>query len=205
VHRRQVIELLERYKKAWPAEAEIAQRFLAFVAAHDDCLLRTCVPGHITASAWILSADGGSALLTHHRKLDRWLQLGGHVDGESQIELAALREAQEELGMAHFQFEAWFGAWSGGKIVPLDLDVHTIPARANEPQHEHWDLRFLLRALPGQELVRSPESRDLRWVPLAELPRVTTEESVLRLGRKAQALVRATSRQPGSQQANDQA
>jgi len=205
VHRRHLIELLERYQKAWPAEAEIARRFLAFAAAHDDCLLRSCVPGHITASAWILSPDGGSVLLTHHRKLDRWLQLGGHVDGESQIELAALREAQEESGMVRFQFEAWFAAWSGGQIVPLDLDVHTIPAHAHEPQHQHWDLRFLLRALPGQELVRSSESHDLRWVPLAQLPQVTTEESVLRLGRKGAALGRAASPPQGGKLAGDQA
>lgn len=194
MHRRHLIELLERYQAAWPAEAGIARRFHAFALAHADCLLRTCVPGHITASAWILSSDRGAALLTHHRKLDRWLQLGGHVDGEPQIELAALREAQEESGMARFQFEAW----SGSQTVPLDLDVHTIPARGNEPQHEHWDLRFLLRALPGQELVRSPESNDLRWFPLAELPQVTTEESVLRLGRKAAALGRAASWPVGS-------
>ena len=204
MHRRHLIELLERYQKAWPAEAETARRFLAFAKAHADCLLRTCAPGHITASAWILSADGGSVLLTHHRKLDRWLQLGGHVDGESKIELAALREAREESGMERFEFEAWFEKWSKGQIVPLDLDVHTIPARGNEPQHEHWDLRFLLRASPGQELARSQESNDLRWVPLAELRHVTTEESVLRLGRKAQALGRAASRPQGGKHANDQ-
>ena len=202
MHRRHLIGLLERYQKAWPAESEIARRFLAFANAHDDCLLRSCVPGHITASCWILSPDGRAALLTHHRKLDRWLQLGGHVDGESQIELAAMREAQEESGMARFQFEAWFGAWSGGQIVPLDLDVHTIPARGNEPQHEHWDVRFLLRALPGQQLVQSSESNDLRWFPLAELPQVTSEESVLRLGRKADALVRVASLPPGGASAD---
>jgi 8-oxo-dGTP pyrophosphatase MutT (NUDIX family) len=194
VHRRHLIELLERYQKAWPAEAEIARRFHAFVASHADCLLRTCVPGHITASCWILSPDGGAVLLTHHRKLDRWLQLGGHVDGEQQVELAALREAQEESGMARFRFEAW----SGAETVPLDLDVHPIPARGNEPQHEHWDVRFLLRALPGQQLVQSAESNDLRWFPLAELPQVTTEESVLRLGRKAAALGRAAAWPPGA-------
>lgn len=184
MHRHHLNELLRRYAAEWPAERAQADRFSAFAAAHDDCLLRSCLPGHITASAWIVSPDDGSALLTHHRKLGRWLQLGGHVDGEAEIERAALREAQEESGMAQFVFVPWAGA----ELVPLDLDVHPIPARKSEPLHEHWDVRFLLRAAPGQPLVTSVESNDLRWIPIAELPRFTDEESVLRLARKAAAV-----------------
>lgn len=184
MHRRHLNELLARYGRAFPTESALVARFVAFAAAHTDCLLRSCVPGHITASAWILSADGGSALLTHHRKLGRWLQLGGHVDGEAEIERAALREAQEESGMQDFSFVAW----GGGELVPLDLDVHPIPARKQEPRHDHWDVRFLLRAAPGQTLVTSAESNDLRWIPIAELPDFTTEPSVLRLQQKAAVL-----------------
>jgi 8-oxo-dGTP pyrophosphatase MutT (NUDIX family) len=180
MHRRPLIELLQRYAAHFPAEHELVARFRAFVAAHDDCLLRSCVPGHITASAWILDADGERALLTHHRKLGRWLQLGGHVDGEEHVERSALREAQEESGMAEFRFVPW----SGGELVPLDLDVHPIPARKQEPEHLHWDLRFLLQAAPGQALVTSDESNDLRWFGADELAAATDEESVLRLARK---------------------
>ena len=186
MHRQALHDLLGHYQAAWPAERAIAQRFVAFTAAHDDCLLRTCVPGHITASAWIVSADGDRALLTHHKKLGRWLQLGGHVDGEPCVESAALREAQEESGMTDFVFERWRGA----ELVPLDLDVHPIPARGSEPRHEHWDVRFLLRAGRGQALALSDESTDLRWFGSAELAMVTDEESVLRLQRKAQSLLR---------------
>jgi 8-oxo-dGTP pyrophosphatase MutT (NUDIX family) len=184
MHRRAVNELLARYAAAWPAERARAEQFAAFVAAHRDCLLRTCLVGHITASAWIVSADGSRALLTHHKKLGRWLQLGGHVDGEVHLERAALREAREESGMTEFGFERW----RPGELVPLDLDVHTIPARGNEPRHEHWDVRFLLRAGPGQSLAVSDESTDLRWFLPAELAAVTDEESVLRLQRKAVAV-----------------
>ncbi len=184
MHRRQLSELLRRYANAWPAEAALAARFAAFVDAHPDCLWRTCRPGHVTASAWILSADGHCALLTHHRQLGRWLQLGGHVDGEPAVERAALREAQEESGMTRFAFVPW----SGGVLTPLDLDVHRIPARRDEPPHDHWDVRFLLRAAPDQPLVVSAESRALRWIPAAELATWTTEESVLRLARKAAAV-----------------
>lgn len=175
--------MLQRYAAAWPAEAALAARFEQFLGAHADCLLRSCLPGHITASAWILSPDGERALLTHHRKLGRWLQLGGHVDGEPRVELAALREAQEESGMERFTFVAW-----ASDLVPLDLDVHPIPARRDEPAHEHWDVRFLLRTEPGQELRLSAESNDLRWFAPPELAAVTSEESVRRLWRKAAAV-----------------
>ncbi len=183
MHRNHLNALLQRYVAAFPQERALADRFAAFAAAHTDCLLRTCPPGHITASAWIEDAAGRRCLLTHHRKLDRWLQLGGHVDGEPRIEHAALREAQEESGMATFTFVQWTP-----ELVPLDLDVHTIPARKTEPEHEHWDVRFWLRAAAGQELVLSAESNDLRWFAPTELAAVTDEESVLRLGRKAMAL-----------------
>ena len=182
MHRRHLIELLERYAAANPGEAALAARFVAFARAHDDCLLRTCVPGHITASAWIVDATGERALLTHHRKLGRWLQLGGHVDGESAIEQGALREAREESGMAAFTFVA---APKATALVPLDLDVHTIPARKGEPEHLHWDVRFLLQAGGDQPLQLSQESNDLRWFAATDLAAVTSEDSVLRLAHKA--------------------
>lgn len=183
MHRNALTALLHRYAAAWPAEAAVVDRFLAFVRQHPDCLQRSCVPGHITASAWILDSTGERALLTHHKKLGRWLQLGGHVDGETAVERAALREAQEESGMQGFRLPRWTD-----ELVPLDLDVHGIPAHRDEPAHDHWDVRFWLQAEPGQELVLSAESNDLRWFAADELAAVTTEESVLRLARKVRAL-----------------
>jgi 8-oxo-dGTP pyrophosphatase MutT (NUDIX family) len=180
MHRRELTDLLQLYAQRSSESRAIAERFLAFVASREDCLLRTCEPGHITASAWIWSPDSGSCLLTHHRKLDRWLQLGGHVDGEGRVQFAALREAQEESGMQRFELLA-----PRGELQPLDLDVHTIPARKDEPEHLHWDVRFLLRCAPGQELVLSEESKALRWVPRAELRQFVQEDSVLRLEQTA--------------------
>lgn len=189
MRRRALIALLRRYGEQDDAGAALAARFLAFVEQHDDCLLRGCVPGHITASAWILSADGQQCLLTHHRKLDRWLQLGGHVDGERHVERSALREAREESGMQQFDLLA-----PDGELLPLDLDVHPIPARGSgpalEPEHLHWDVRFLLRAQEGQRLVLSAESKALRWVAVNAVGALTEEDSVLRLGRRAQQWLR---------------
>ena len=184
MHRRPLIELLRRYRDLWPAERDQADRFLTFVSAHADCLHRHHAPGHVTASAWILAPDDGAALLLHHRKLGRWLQLGGHVDGEALVARAALREAREESGMASFGFVAW----AGDEVLPIDLDVHAIPARGREPAHEHWDVRFLLRAAPGQALVLSGEGNDLRWFTAAELRTATDEDSVLRLHEKGLSL-----------------
>ena len=87
--------------------------------------------------------------------------------------------------MARFEFVAW----AGDGLTPIDLDVHTIPARPGEPQHLHWDVRFLLVAGRGQPLVVSAESHDLAWVPIHELEDFTTEESVLRMHRKSREVM----------------
>lgn len=180
MHRRHLLDILRSYRDAYPAEAGVVQRIGAFTESHADCFERSCLAGHITASAWIVSADYRDALLTHHAKLDRWLQLGGHCDGDPDPFSVALREAREESGMAEFR-EA-----SGVEVpLPLDVDIHRIPARGSEPEHDHLDLRYLLVAGAGQEIVCSEESKDLRWIARDRIHAVTTEESVLRLERKA--------------------
>ena len=162
------------------------QRFRCFIETHPDCLSRGCVAGHITASAWIVDAAGQAVLLTHHKKLNKWLQLGGHVDDDIGVEGACLREAQEESGMSQFCFVRW----RAGPLTPLDLDVHEIPARGAAPAHQHWDVRFLLRAEAGQKLAISDESNLLEWAPSAALLDYTSEESVLRMHRKATEVLR---------------
>ncbi|MGD9637361.1 MAG: NUDIX hydrolase [Pirellulales bacterium] len=168
----------------------MVDRIVALVEAHADCFERTCRPGHITGAAWIVSADRHRCLLTHHRKLDRWLQLGGHADGETQIEEVALREAREESGLASFNIVPIAGA-----LLPLDLDVHQIPARFDvagnliEDAHEHHDVRFLLIAHPGQEIAASDESHEIGWFTSEEVLRLTSEESVLRMLYKAAAIL----------------
>jgi 8-oxo-dGTP pyrophosphatase MutT (NUDIX family) len=180
MHRRLLIELLARHVRERPADAEIVGRVGGFVLAHADCFERRCLAGHITASAWILSPDHRQVLLTHHRKLDRWLQLGGHCDGESDPRDVALREAREESGLERFRFLP-----DAADPLPLDLDIHSIPARGSEPEHLHLDVRFLLVAEPGQALRASDESNDLKWFERASLTEWVDEESLLRLERRA--------------------
>lgn len=181
-----LLAMLARYRDCHPRETDTVHRMVQLIEQHDDCLLRTCQPGHITASAWIVAPDRRRFLMTHHRKLKRWLQLGGHVDGEPQPHLAALREAREESGMQRFLLLP-----DRGDPLPVDIDIHTIPAHGAEAAHEHHDIRFLLVAEPLQDLRCSDESLDLRWFEPAQLASLDTDDSVLRLAQKAERLLSA--------------
>lgn len=186
MHRRPLLDLLAGYARRYPREHACIEQVRELVRNHADCFERQCLPGHVTASAWIVSPDHRRFLLTHHRKLDRWLQLGGHADGDPDVFSVALREAREESGMRDFD---WRGASGDEGPLPLDVDVHPIPARPGEPAHEHHDLRFLLVARPGQEIAVSRESKALAWFEWDALDRSLDEESLVRLGRKARALL----------------
>lgn len=188
--RRPLYEMLARYRALFPSEAGVVDRICALLESRPNCFDRTCRPGHITAAAWILSNDRGRVLLTHHRKLDRWLQLGGHADGQWQVEEAALREARQESGIAKFRFLP-----IDGVIMPFDIDIHEIPARYDaaghlvEDTHEHHDLRFLFIADSEEPVQVSEESHDVRWCTPAEVRELTDEESILRMLRKALELL----------------
>ena len=173
MHRRGLRALLAAYRTRWPEESQTVSRFDSFVDAHPDCFERSCRVGHITGSAWIVDRTGERVLLTHHRKLGLWLQLGGHCDGDPDTLAVALREAREESGLVVRAL--------GGSI--FDLDVHTIPARGREPIHHHFDVRFLIQAEHDRFTV-SEESHALAWVPANGLGALTDDESVLRMARK---------------------
>lgn len=195
--RASLLDMLARYEAHRPEEVAMVGRIRTLVSWHPECLARTCLPGHLTASSFILSPDRERFLLTRHRKLGRWLQLGGHADGDADLLRVALREAREESGMHDFALVDPLGATGApgpDTPLPIDVDIHGIPARRDEPAHEHHDVRFLLVAGPGQALVMSEESSDLAWFPLDALGSVGADESLLRLGRKAIALREAPAR-----------
>lgn len=179
MHRQPLLTLISGYESRFPAERDTAHRLRRFVQEHPNCFDRELSVGHVTGSAWIMNEASTAALLTHHRKLDIWVQLGGHADGESDVAAVAMREAEEESGL------------SGLRLVSLeifDIDIHSIPARGDEPEHFHYDCRFLLQASDSDYTV-SEESHDLEWIPLGEMERFTQEESILRMVEKTRKQV----------------
>jgi 8-oxo-dGTP pyrophosphatase MutT (NUDIX family) len=180
MHRAAVLHLLRAHQRRVtdPLEAAMAAGIVRFVEEHSDCLLRACVPGHLTGSAWIVDPPRHRTLLTHHRKLNKWLQPGGHADGDPDLLAVALREAREETGLTRLRAIS---------SEPFDVDRHWIPVRGDTPGHWHFDLRFLIEADPAEPLVISDESHDLAWVELAAVGRLNPEASLLRLVRKTTA------------------
>ncbi len=184
MHRQPLLRLLEDYAQRHPEEAAMVARIRQLVDSHADCFDRTCLPGHITGSAWVVSSDGNRHLLLHHRKLDRWLQPGGHADGDANVARVALREAVEESGIPSLRL---------AQETLLDVDVHLIPARYSgdgtllEAAHEHHDLRFLVQAEGDDPIIVSDESHDVQWLTPEQVAGKTNETSVLRLLTKALA------------------
>jgi len=155
-----------------PAEAEMTAAGLAFIASHPDCLLRSCVPGHLTGSAWVMNRSRTKVLLILHRKLGRWLNPGGHADGDPNLPGVGLREALEESGL------------TGVRLVSravFDFDRHWIPDYKGIPGHYHYDFRFLCEADDAEPLRITEESDDLAWVDLAKVPTLNSEKSMQRL------------------------
>jgi len=175
-----LLAALAAYEPADEREARMVAQVEAFVRAAGDPFSRTAfVPGHITGSAWIVDGERMHALLVHHRKLDRWLQPGGHAEGERDARAIARREAREETGLVGLR-DAQAGIY--------DVDVHVIPARGSDPEHAHYDIRFAFIADRAEPFVVSEESHALAWRPIAELDRDGVDESVRRLARKTARL-----------------
>ncbi len=165
--------------REYPFQPELVRRFQAFDADGAQNYQRGA-PGHFTASAWLVSKDGAQVLLTHHKKLGRWLQLGGHADGDQDLANVALREAEEESGLTALS------------IIPeiFDLDAHEIPARGvfgapgYEAAHVHWDVRFVVRA-SAEDFLLSEESLALAWVDIATLAAdPSADASLVRMAQK---------------------
>lgn len=153
-----------------PDQAELAHRYLTLLREGRHAFTRERLHGHFTGSAWLVSADGRRTLLTHHRKLGRWLQPGGHADGEMDLVAVALREAVEESGLPDLRVES----------AIFDLDRHWIPEHGTVPGHWHHDVRFVVRAIGSEEFAVSDESHALAWRDIAGLAEDATADASLR-------------------------
>lgn len=169
-------ELLENYRPFDAHETAMVARLKSFLAVkgeHFGRELAGVAPecGHVTGSSWIVDESGENVVLVFHRKLGKWVQPGGHCEGESNVLNVALREAREETGLDV----------RADDTAIFDVDAHEIPEYWNTPDHIHYDVRFLLRASAAQAPVVSEESRAVKWVSLDEARELSGEESVARM------------------------
>jgi len=177
--------LLASHRPADAREAAFCDRMEELLASPADPFARDhFLPGHFTASAFVLSPDRRRVLLILHGKLGLWLQPGGHFDANDRsAEQAARREVLEETGIEDLR--------SGlpGAVL-LDVDIHPIPPNPGrgEPAHEHFDLRFLFVA-PSDSFRAGSDALDARWVLAEDVEDAGTDESVRRAIRKLRALM----------------
>ncbi len=170
------------YRQACPDQAVLAEAFLAFLRSSPEAFHREHAEAHFTGSAWLEHADGAQVLLMHHRKLDRWLQPGGHADGDPDLRAVALREAGEETGLGGLRVEP----------AIFDLDRHWIPARGEEAGHWHYDVRYRVIAPAGAQVQGNEESLALRWFSTEALANDDgLDASLRRMARRGLDLARA--------------
>ncbi len=170
--RQYLLNLLNQYQSSYSEEQEFVPRFLTLLQI-SNCFERTLLTGHITASAWITDQSMKNTLLLHHKKLNRWLQPGGHADGIEDVVAVAQKEMEEETGLTTYQMAL---------DDIFDIDIHAIPERKNIPKHEHYDIRFHFIAENPDEITKNNESLDLKWIPINEvLNLVNHEQSFVRM------------------------
>ncbi len=167
--------MLQGYFPAAPEEKTFKQTIIRFIEENSNCFERSLEIGHITASCWLVNKDNSAALLTHHAKLNKWFQLGGHCDGNPDVLMVAIKEAQEESGII--------------TIAPLfkdifDIDIHLIPANKNEAAHYHYDIRFLLQVTSDEQISISHESKELRWITKDRAALPADDPSLIRMFNK---------------------
>ena len=172
-------EALDNYNPTDKNEKESLEKIKEFLKNNDNCFSRTNLEGHITARALVID-ENGNVLLNHHKALNKWLHFGGHSDGESNSLNVAKREVMEESGIVDVNdFE--------GKI--FDVDVHTIPENhaKNEPEHYHYDIRFLFM-VKNKEFKISDESKEIKWVSFKETKKLVDSLTMKRMLEKAEQI-----------------
>jgi len=194
--RQELLSTLNFYQQTWCTsrsayqlrnesfERDTLNLFFKFIRENPHCFNRSNIPGHVTGSALVLNPDLTRVLLTHHKKLGMWLQLGGHADGHPVTHEVAMTEAAEESGLNDLRFWGYegdlFGRPQSGVPLPFDLDRHLIPTNSKDPEHFHYDVRYLVVAASEQLPVVSEESHDVRWFTFEQARAVTQEASMLR-------------------------
>lgn len=176
----EIYSLLKNYQTDYEKEQEHKLNMLSILQSRDDVLFETSKFGHFTASAWVLNHDKTKVLLTLHAKLNRWFQLGGHIERSDKTFLdACLREAQEESGIQNIAADGAF---------VIDIDIHSIPENPKTAAHLHYDITLCLIADKHAETALSKESTKLEWIPISEVKSITDDPAVVRMAEKTMLL-----------------
>jgi len=181
MHREFILNLLENYSAIDETEHNMHQSLIGFVKEHENCFDRSLSKGHITGSAWLIDTDASHVFFTHHKKLNQWFQPGGHSDGDPNTLAVSMREASEESGIEDVFIQPVHNSI-------FDIDIHTIPANKREPEHLHYDIRFLLETDKSHPLKISEESNEIAWIPLNDIEKYSTETSILRMLKKTEMI-----------------
>jgi 8-oxo-dGTP pyrophosphatase MutT (NUDIX family) len=186
LERKFLLKTLDEYKKItlFANQNHTVQQFSDFIKNEPNCFKRNNHQGHVTGSALVTNSTFTKVLFTYHAKLQKWLQLGGHADGEHLIHDVAKREAIEESGISEFEYLdiqnfPFSSAHYEDKILPFDIDIHLIPENKYEPAHQHYDVRYLLKT-DSEDFQISEESLDLKWIDINEVSFYTNDPSTLR-------------------------
>lgn len=182
MHRQELLDLLAHYRTPYMEEAAMVERSRLFIQQHENCFDRHLAPGHVTGSTWVVNPARTHVLMLHHRKLNLWLQPGGHADGDPDIKRVVLKETAEEtgVGMEHVRLVT-------GDI--FDVDIHVVHASAHGPRHVHFDIRFLVEIDDQIPLPGNDESHQVGWIPLDQVSRFNNALSIRRLVQKTRRLV----------------
>ena len=170
-----ILDRVKEYQAQSISEKKSKKKIIHFILNNQKNIGRENSAGHLTASAWIVNNERDKVLLHQHLSLNKWIQLGGHLEADETVKEAALREAREESGLDSLAFLY--------KNI-FDIDHHLIPVNNNQAEHFHYDIRYLLEADSKEELEKSRESVNLKWLEFNEVEKYVSEESVLRMLRK---------------------
>lgn len=170
MNKQPILELLQSYKTSFAQEIEFQQQMIDFLEKNDDFALRSNLIGQLTGSAWVVNKERTKVLLIHHKKLNKWLQIGGHIEDVDQtIEETVLREVKEESGIKAL------------KILSssiYDIDIHTIPQKNEIAEHLHFDIRLIVEADENEILIpQNEEVLDIKWYPLNEVQNLATSNT----------------------------
>lgn len=177
MNKQPILDLLQNYQTTFKEETEFQKQMIDFLTQNDDFALRSNLIGQLTGSAWIVNKEHTKVLLIHHKKLNKWLQIGGHIeDTDQNIEETVLREIEEESGISNVKL------LSSSSNLIYDIDIHTIPQKNDIAEHLHFDIRMLVEADENEALIpQNEEILAIKWYALNEIEDLTQNNSIKRM------------------------